>query len=209
MGPQQLLGLSFGYRDVSAQSTGFAQEGSFTFVQPYYSFRQGSFSGSASLLYGEGEYTQTAAGGTGEGDLRLSSISLEGGRDIALGDGVTLTPTLGLTYGEVETKGRSGTLAGTGTTDSQFTQSSIGARLSRAVAWGTVTGGLFIDHVDRSTNNVAVNGLINDDGVSGRVEIGLEGMIGNRTGVNTALEISGIGQDMQQARGGVRFSLSF
>ena len=209
LGAQQLLGLSFGYRDVSAQSTGFAQEGSFTFVQPYYSFRQGAFSGSASLLYGEGEYTQTAAGGTGEGDLRLSSISLEGGRDIALGDGVTLTPTLGLTYGEVETTGRSGTLAGTGTTDSQFTQSSIGARLSRAVAWGTVTGGLFIDHVDRSTNNVAVNGLINDDGISGRVEIGLEGMIGNRTGVNTSLEISGIGQDMQQARGGVRFSLSF
>ena len=63
--------------------------------------------------------------------------------------------------------------------------------------------------MDRSTNNVAVNGLINDDGVSGRVEIGLEGMIGNRTGVNTSLEISGIGQDMQQARGGVRFSLSF
>jgi len=38
-----------------------------------------------------------------------------------------------------------------------------------------------------------LNGLINDDGISGRVEIGLEGMIGNRTGVNTSLEISGIG----------------
>lgn len=209
IGANSLLGLSIGQRDVSAQTTGFVQEGSFNFIQPYYSFRSGALSGSFSLLYGEGDYTQTAAGGVGTGDLQLSSFSFEGGRDLSFREGMTLTPTLGLTYGEVETTGRSGTLANAGTTDGQFTQSSLGARLSRAVSWGTVTGGVFLDHVDRSTSNVAVNGMINDDGVSGRIELGLEGMVGARTGVNTSLEISGLGQDMQQARGGIRFSLSF
>ena len=209
LSPDLLLGLSIGWQDLSASLVGTQQSGHMRFVQPYLAYRMGAWSGAVSVMQGFGDYTQTSIGGTGQGETRLTALRVTAGYDMAMGDGVTLTPTLGLAHGVEKVRGLSGTLAGAPTQTVRFTEASLGAQVSRARGTGAVFAGLSADWLDSSAGTVQVTNALVDEGWTGSLDLGVTTALGRRVEFQTSLSISGLGGDLRQTSGAVNFAFRF
>jgi hypothetical protein len=209
LSPDMVVGLSFGVQDLDASVGAFSQDGVLRFLQPYMAYRSGAWSGEASLIYGHGDYTQTSGGGTGEGETRLAAVTFTGGYDMALQNGMTLTPTLAFARGIEEVEGMSGSLAGAGKESVRFTQASLGAEMSQSISGGEVFAGLYADWLDTSSDTALVSDLLVDDGWTGRIALGVSMELGNGLELDTSVELSGIGGDLRQTSGALRFAFRF
>lgn len=208
VGPDMVAGLSLGYSDIKAAETGFSQSGSYAYLQPYFSYRSGNWSGNASIIYGWGDYEQTSAGGVGTADVTLTAVTFEGGYDVAAGGNLTVTPTLGLIYGREVSEGTSGTLSGTNGV-SEFTQASLGAVLTTRKARGTVSIGAHLDWLEQDGSLALASQFVAEDGVTGRLELGAETDIGNGMNLAGSFELGGIGGNAEAIYGGISFAIRF
>lgn len=208
IGPDMVAGLSLGYSDIDAAETGFTQSGAYTYLQPYFAYRSGAWSGNASLLYGWGDYTQTSIAGTGDADVELTAVSFEGGYDISAGANLTVTPTIGLLYGRETSVGTNGTLAAVSGV-SEFTQASLGAILSTSGATGTLSVGAHLDWLEQDGSLALASQFVAEDGVTGRIEVGGEANIGRGMTVMGSLELGGIGGNTESVYGGINFAIRF
>jgi Autotransporter beta-domain len=209
IGPDMVAGLSLGHSEISATDTASSQDGSLTYLQPYFSYRSGKWHGNASLIYGRGTFDQVSVGGAGTGKTELLALTFEGGYDIALKNGITFTPMIGLIHGRENVEGTGGTLAGDGTQHYDFSQASVGARFSSRRAGGTFFAGLHADYLDQDAGGVLTSAFLSEDGWTGRIEIGGSTELNNGLGLSTAIDISGLGGSAQTVSGGLRVSLRF
>lgn len=208
VGPDMVAGLSLGYSDIDAAETGFSQSGSYAYLQPYFSYRSGNWSGNASVLFGRGDYTQNSVAGTGTSDVTLTAVSFEGGYDFSVGQSLTVTPTVGLIHGRETTEGTGGTLAATNGV-SEFTQASLGALVTRNGERGTLSIGAHLDWLDQNGNLALASQFVAEDGVTGRVELGAETNIANGMSLAGSFEIGGIGGNTKSVYGGIKFAIRF
>ncbi len=208
IGPNMVAGLSLGYSMVTSSDGGTTNEGTLTYLQPYFSYSSGAWSGNASLVYGMGSFDQTTGGATGTADVTLAAVTFEGGYDIALNDAFTLTPTIGLIHGREEVEGTSGTLVGA-SSEVTFSQASLGARVTHVGPNGTLFAGLHADYLTNETESVLTQDLLANDGWTGRVEVGGEMTLDNGMDLSTSVELSGLGGDMQTVSGALRVALRF
>ncbi|TNF62472.1 MAG: autotransporter domain-containing protein [Rhodobacteraceae bacterium] len=206
VGPDMVAGLSLGHSQVKSSDAGTTNDGDYTYLQPYFSYRRGAWAGTASLIWGKGSFDQNAGAGTA--DVELAAVTFEGGYDNALGGNLTLTPTVGLIHGREDTDGTGGTLAGT-SSDVTFTQVSLGARLTHATGQGTLFAGLHAEYLNNDTVSVLAQNLLANDGWTGRLELGGETALANGMQLSTSVEVSGLGGDMQTATGAVKIALRF
>ncbi|WJY20561.1 autotransporter outer membrane beta-barrel domain-containing protein [Fontisubflavum oceani] len=207
--PNMVAGLSFGVQDLDVSGPSFSQEGVLRYLQPYLAYQSGPWSGEANIIYGLGEFTQTSTSGTGTGDTRLAALSLSGGYDFDMGDGLTLRPTLGLTHGTEEVTGDTGTLAGAGSTTVRFTEVSLGGRLTRNTAHGSFFAGLHADWQDTSGDTQIVSDLLAEDGWTGRLELGGSFESDNGLLFDTSVELGGLGGDFRSTSGALRLAIRF
>ncbi|NNY28425.1 autotransporter domain-containing protein [Roseobacter sp. HKCCD6575] len=207
--PNMVAGLSFGVQDLDVSGPSFSQEGVLRYLQPYLAYQSGPWSGEANIIYGLGEFTQTSTSGTGTGDTRLAALSLSGGYDFDMGDGLTLRPTLGLTHGTEEVTGDTGTLAGAGSTTVRFTEVSLGGRLTRNTAHGSFFAGLHADWQDTSGDTQIVSDLLAEDGWTGRLELGGSFESDNGLLFDTSVELGGLGGDFHSTSGALRLAIRF
>ncbi len=206
IGPNMVAGLSLGYSTVHASDAGAETDGTLTYVQPYFAYRSGPWSGTASLVYGVGGFEQ--AGGVDTADVTLAAATFEGAYDLALTDAFTLSPTVGLIHGREEVEGTGGALAGIDSAVS-FSQGSLGARLTHSGADGTLFAGLHADYLTQDPGSILAADLLAEDGWTGRVEVGGEMALGHGMDLSTSVELSGIGGDMRTVSGGLRVALRF
>ena len=209
IGTDMVAGLSLGYSDISAADGAVSQDGSLVFLQPYFAYRSGAWGGTASLIYGRGDFAQTSAGGDGTADTELLAFTFEGGYDYALSGGYTVTPTLGLIHGRETVEGTGGTLAGAGSETYTFTQTSLGARLTYDMAEGSLFGGLHADYLTQDAGSVLTDGFLSEEGLTGRLELGGSMALSNGLGLTTSVEVSGIGGDTRNVFGGLRVAFTF
>ena len=207
--PDMVVGLSLGVQELDASDGAFSQDGNLRFLQPYLAYRAGAWSGAATLTYGQGDYTQTSTSGTGEGETRLTALAFTGAYDIALDQSMTLTPTLELAHGNERTEGVSGTLTGATAETVRFTKVSVGARMGSSLMGGEAFAGLHADWLGTSSNTVLVSDALVDDGWTGRVEVGLSTELRPALDLDVSLEVSGLGGDLQEISGGLRFAFRF
>ncbi|SRR6056297_67123 len=207
--PDMVVGLSLGVQDLDATVGAVGQDGVLRYLQPYMAYAAGAWSGEASLIYGWGDFTQTSGGGTGEGDTRLAALTFNGGYDIALDQGVTVTPMLGLVHGVERVEGVSGTLAGAGTETVRFTQASLGGEVSQSTASGEIFAGLHAEWLNTDADTALVSDLLVDDGWTGRLELGLSTEVGNGISLDTSVALSGLGGDLRSTSGALRFAFRF
>ncbi len=204
-----VLGFSLGAQDTSSTIGAVDQEGLLRFVQPYLAYQSGDWSGEATVIYGLGDYTQTSGGGTGTGETRLTAITFTGGYDVPVNDAFVVTPTLGLAYGMERIEGQTGTLAAAGVQTVRFSQVTIGANLAYTMNGLDLTAGLHADWLDTSSTTALVSDLMVDDGWTGRLELGLMTELQQGLMLDTTLALSGIGGDMRQSTGSIRFAIRF
>lgn len=204
-----VAGLSFGVQDLDASVGAFSQDGVLRFVQPYLAYRSGAWSGEASIIYGHGDYDQSSDGGDGKGETRLAALTFTGGYNMALGQSATLTPVLGFAHGVEEVEGLSGTLEGAGTETVRFTEVSLGADIRKSLSGGEVFAGLHADWLNTSSDTALVSDLLVDDGWTGRLDLGVSTELVNGLELETSVELSGIGGDLRQTSGAVRFGFRF
>jgi hypothetical protein len=207
--PDMVVGLSFGVQDLDATVGTVNQDGVLRYLQPYMAYGSGAWSGEASLIYGLGDYTQTSGGGDGAGETRLAALTFNGGYEIALDQGVTVTPMLGLVHGVERIEGQTGTLAGAGTETVRFTQASFGAEVSQSTGSGAIFAGLHADWLNTDTDTALVQDLLVDDGWTGRLELGLSTEIGSGITLDTSVALSGLGGDLRSTSGALRFAFRF
>ena len=210
VGTDMVAGLSLGYSDINASDEGFSQDGTLTYLQPYFSYRSGAWQGNASLIFGQGDYDQTSEGGEGSGETELFAFTFEGGYDMALQNDLTVTPMVGLIAGNEDVTGVSGTLADAGTESYDFTQASLGARLTSRKPTGMYFAGLHADYLDQDAGStVLTSEFLSENGWSGRVEVGGATQLEGGFGLSTSFDISGIGGSAQTLSGGLRVALQF
>lgn len=207
IGSDMVAGLSLGYSEITASDGAFRQEGELVYLQPYFSYRSGPWQGNASVIYGWGSFDQSSAGGDGSAEVTLTAVTFEGGYDVALADGVTLTPTLGLIHGEQEIEGTGGTLSGTETL--RFSQGSLGARITFDGSDGSLFAGVHADYLTQDAGLVLADDLLAQDGWTGRVELGGSTALGHGLALDTSVEVSGIGSGMETLSGGLRVAFRF
>lgn len=195
-----LAGLSVGRANLDASSPDFSYTGQQTMVQPYLGWRSGDWHGTASLSLGKIDYDEiTHSGGTAaaEGDLRAFSAEVK--RDIELGKGRTLTPTLGLSKGRVELASTSGSLAGSGVGESvDFTRASIGAEWRQALSAGSLTLGLSGDYTDTNAPIALSSGEYDQNGWAGTASLGFQTELANGFSIDLGLSLGGLGQDFSE-----------
>jgi hypothetical protein len=209
IGPDMVAGLSFGVQDLDATVGAVGQDGVLRYLQPYLAYSAGAWSGEASLIWGQGDFTQTSGGGTGTGETRLAALTFSGGYDMALGNGMTLTPTIGLAHGRERVEGVSGTLAGAGTETVRFTQASLGAEVRQAITGGEAFAGLHADWLNTDAETALVSSLLVDDGWTGRVALGVSTEIGGGMMLDTSVELGGLGGDLRSTSGSLRLAMRF
>lgn len=204
-----VAGLSFGLQDLDSSVGAFSQDGTLRFVQPYLAYRSGAWSGEASLILGRGDFDQTSTGGTGTGETRLTAVAFTGGYEMPIDDKMTVVPTFGLIHGKERVEGTGGTLAGAGTDSVRFSEVSLGVELARAIEGGEVFAGLHLDWLDTSGETELVSTLLQDDGWTGRVELGLTNNMDNGLLLDTSVALSGIGGDLRSTKGSLNFAFRF
>lgn len=209
LSPDMVVGVSFGVQDLDSSVGAFSQDGVLRFIQPYLAYRSGLWSGEASLIYGHGDYDQTSTVGDGEGETRLTALNFTGGYDMTLDQGVTLTPTVGFSHGIEKVEGVSGTLAGSGSETVRFTEASLGAVVSHGIAGGEIFAGMYADWLDTSSDTTLVSDLLVDDGWTSRVELGVSTEIDGGMQFDASVEFSGLGGDLRQTSGALRFAFRF
>lgn len=209
LSPDMVVGLSVGIQDIAASDGVYSQSGELRFVQPYLAYSAGAWSADATLMYGLGDYTQTSVGGTGTGETRLVALTFDGGYEFAIDGATTLTPIIGVAYGQERVEGIGGTLAGAGTEIVRFTQASLGAEIRQTISGGEVLAGLHADWLDTSSDSALVSDLLVDDGWTGRVALGLATELGNGLSLTTSVEFSGLGGNLRQTSGALRFAFRF
>ncbi len=207
--PDMVVGLSLGVEDLDSTVGTVNQYGVLRFLQPYLAYRAGAWTGEATLLYGHGDYTQTSGGGTGTGETQLAAITFNGGYDVMIEDGLTVTPMLGLAYGHERIEGVSGTLAGAGSQTVRFTQASLGAEISQSTPTGEIFAGLHADWLDTDADTALVSALLIDDGWTGRVEVGVSTTMVRGVMLDTSFALSGLGGDLRSTSGSLRFAFRF
>jgi len=204
-----VFGLSFGVQDLDSSVTTINQDGVLRFIQPYLAYSSGAWTGEASLIYGLGEYTQSSTGGTGDGETELWAITLAGGYEIDLVQGVTLTPMLGLARGAERVEGTGGTLAAAGSETVQFTQASLGAEFRHGNGANEIFAGFHADWLDTEADTTLTSDLLVDDGWTGRIEVGVSTEMANGLSLDTTFAISGLGGDLESTSGSLRFAFRF
>lgn len=204
-----VAGLSAGYNDLEERSTNIETEGDFFYVQPYLGYRRGAWSAEASLMYGEAEYDQTSVGGKGTADSDVWAIGLSVARDLEMSNSITLTPMASARYGEEDITGKSGTLAGAGSTTVDFSEYSVGARWTRTTKNGVNYIGLHADYVDSSAPQALAGGGFDPEGLSGRVEFGGGVRVTPNSNLSMGFQIGGIGSDLPDLAGQVRYGMNF
>jgi hypothetical protein len=204
-----VAGLSAGYNDLEERSTNIETEGDFFYVQPYLGYRRGAWSAEASLMYGQADYDQVSIGGTGTADSDVWAIGLSVARDLEMSNAITLTPMASARYGEEDITGKSGTLAGAGSTTVDFSEYSVGARWTRNTGNGMNYVGLHADYVDSSAPQALAGGGFDPEGLSGRVEFGGGIQVTANSNVSMGFQIGGIGSDLPDYAGQVRFGMNF
>jgi len=210
IGDTWVAGLSFAVDAISSSGAGFTQEGVLRTIQPYVALEAGAFHGEASLLWGWGDFTQTSIGGTGTGESELRAASLSIGYDFSAWGDTVLTPSFAALYGEERITGTGGTLAGAAEMRVAFTELSLGTTLSRGFGNGLDGSiGVYGDWVDIGGDGVLVDELFADHGWSGRVAIGLSGEMPNGLGIQTSVELGGLGSDARAIRGALRVAFRF
>ncbi|WP_170831435.1 autotransporter outer membrane beta-barrel domain-containing protein [Jannaschia faecimaris] len=203
------LGLSIGHSEVNSDTTGFDLSGDLTFVQPYLAYVNGPMRAEASLIYGRGDFEQISLGGTGTADSTVVAATLSGAYDLALSTGQTLSPMASLSYGEEESKGIGGTLAGAGTETTNFGRASVGARLSTNFDMGTAFVGLHADYDYANGDTNVIAGFNDDTGLAGRVELGVNAAITDRLDLRTNMSVGGLGTSTKDVAAGLTLSMSF
>ncbi len=204
-----VAGLSAGYNDLEERSTNIETEGDFFYVQPYLGYRRGAWSAEASLMYGQADYDQISIGGTGTADSDVWAIGLSVARDFEMSNAIMLTPMASARYGEEDITGKSGTLAGAGSTKVDFSEYSVGARWTRTTQNGMNYIGLHADYVDSSAPQALAGGGFDPEGLSGRVEFGGGVQVTANSNVSMGFQIGGIGSDLPDYAGQVRFGMNF
>jgi len=207
LSPSLIAGLSAGTTDLNTDTGGTQIDGDVVYVQPYLAYRGAQFDLQASLLYGRGDFDQSGAGGDGTGETELTALTLSGSTDRALAPDWTLSPIAELVYGREETTGTGGALTGSDTVD--FYQVSLGARLTHSVAGGEVFGGLHLDYQQADSDTVLAGDILINDGVTGRLEMGGRWQPETGWGVDTSIEIGGLGGDFGEVSGALRITFRF
>lgn len=146
--------------------------------------------------------------GEGTADTDLRAFTFEGGHDLPLAEGYTLTPTLGLIAGREDVTGDTGTLAGTEQTY-DLTQAFVGTQITYTWADGTLFAGLHADYLDQDAGAVLTDDFLSEDGWTGRVELGTSMDLSSGLGLTTSVELSGIGGVSQTLTGGLRMGFTF
>jgi hypothetical protein len=204
-----VAGLSAGYNDLEEHSALTETAGDFFYVQPYLGYRRGAWSAEASLMYGQADYDQTSAGGTGTADSDVWAIGLSVARDFAMSNSITLSPTASARYGEEDITGKSGTLAGAGSTTVDFSEYSVGARWTRQTRSGMNYVGLHADYVDTSAPTALAGGGFDPEGLSGRIELGGGVRLTANSNLSLGVHVGGIGSDLPEYAGQIRFGMNF
>jgi hypothetical protein len=207
--PEMVAGISVGYTDISAADSTFSQNGTLLVLQPYLAYRSGDWHGNASLILGNGDYDQTSLGGQGSGKTRLTALALEGGYDYALTKAFTLSPGLSLISGREIAEGVSGTLAGAGKKNYDFTQTSLGARINHTTTTGSLFAGLYADYLQQDAGSVLTSDLLSESGWSGRIELGGSTTLSNGLNLSTSIEASGVGSNARTVSGNVWVGFTF
>lgn len=208
LSPNWIVGVSLGAADLNASANGFAQDGTFRFIQPYASYRNGSWSADISLVYGQSDYDQVDAGGAGSAESDTVAVSVALARDIAFGDR-TLTPSITVLTGQEEITGTGGTLAAAGTEDIDYTEISLGARYSFPTAFGGAYLGLYGDHLSTDATTALASGSFDEEGWSGRVELGADFDLSDRSRLAAGVAVGGLGSDLRTMSGNLRFEMRF
>lgn len=209
LSPNWVLGVSVGNDELHARSPGASIDGEFTFAQPYVGYQRGDWSGELSLLYGEADYTQTSAGGVGTADSEVWSVNLSIARDIALSETVRVTPIGSVHYGEEKITGKTGTLAGVGSSTVDFSELSLGARFTHQTVEGMSYIGFHTDYVASNAPTALAGQGFDPEGLSARIELGTGFPISSNGNVQIGAEAGGIGSDLAEYSGQVKISFEF
>ena len=209
LSPNWVLGVSAGNDDLNARTPLGTTEGDFTFAQPYLGYQRGDWSGELSLLYGEADYTQTTVGGQGTADSEVWSVNLSLARNIALSDTTRLTPMGSVHYGEETITGTGGTLALAGKSTVDFSEYSLGARLTHETGEGMSYVGLHADYLASSAAVALAGRGFDPEGLSGRVELGTGFPISGNGNVALGIEAGGLGSELTEYTGQIRVSFEF
>lgn len=203
-----IAGVSLGYNDVGGSTTVASTEGDFWYLQPYLGFRSGAWSGDFSVLYGQGDYTQTSSGGIGTADSEMWAASLSVERSFALSNGVQLASISSITHGTEDVTGKTGTLATAASTTLDYTEVSTGLRWSNTFGFATPYAGLYLDYLETDASNVSP-GNLDIDGFNGRVEVGGQFQLTNSTTLGTGIEAGGIGANFFEVSGFLSLRVAF
>lgn len=211
LGPSIVAGLSVGFGDISAKSTGFTYEGSQTLMQPYIGWNSGEWNGAASLVYGTIDYnTITTMSGTAGVKGEMLAIATEVSRDFVLDDSTTVSPFVGIETGQINLTATSGTLAGAGLGDTvTFTEARLGATLTKTFENGAFSFGLSADRFDTNAPTALSSGQYDSTGWSGGMQFGYSVNLGGRAMLDTGLKVGGIGSDTISYSGSVQVSMRF
>ena len=155
------------------------------------------------------DYTQVFQGTAGTAEAQGTTFRASVSRAFDLGNGGTLSPTASIISGRDEITGTGGGLAGAGTREVTFTETSIGAVYAHDLGFGTASFGLFADNLDVSGDAGTVLIGVDRAGSSGRVEVGFEAALNDRFDVSAGVSYGGLGSDMEVVEGALGLSFRF
>lgn len=213
IGPDMVAGVSLGYSDISANNGAVSQDGDIVFLQPYLAYRADAWHANASLIYGRGQFdqttTSTSTAGEGTADTELFALTFEGGYDVDMANGTTVTPTFGLLAGREFVDGTGGTLEDAGSDTFDFAQASVGVRVQYDWDGGSIFGGLHADYLTQNAGSVLADEFLTQEGWTGRVELGTTTELSNGLGLASSIEFSELGGSSRTLSAGLRVALTF
>lgn len=189
--------------DFSAQSG----EGNGCNVTPSALYETGDWTADAALRFSQTDYEQVLLGTAGTAEAQGTALRVSLSRAFDLGNEGRLSPVASIVTGREEITGTGGGLAGAGSREYAFTETSLGAVYAHEVGFGTASIGVFADNLDMSGDAGIV--VIGPDraGASGRIELGFETALSDIANISAGISYGGPGSDMEvvQAALGVSF----
>ncbi len=126
-----------------------------------------------------------------------------------MGDNIVATPMGSVRYGEEKVTGRTGVLVDAGTATLDYNEASLGVRWTdysqSNVAYYF---GVHADYVSVDDTTVLTDGF-DPNGLSGRLEIGGDIAISDTGNLSAGFEFGGIGSELAEVNGHVKFSFKF